>query len=102
MEEYRKAAAPLDEEAANLTAEIQALVNARNQLTPRLEAHRRLLATEIDQCIAAGNDEEAAAKRADVEELRKKAAWPRRQDRSARCPVRGHLRREAGPGKANF
>ncbi len=68
MQAYREATAPLDEEAASLTAEIQALVNARDKLKPRLEARRRLLATEIDVCIAAGNDAEAAAKRAQVEE----------------------------------
>jgi hypothetical protein len=72
MQAYREAAAPLDAEAAHLITQIQTLSKSRDELTPRLEARRRLLATEVDVCIAAGNDDEAAGKRAQVEEEEKR------------------------------
>jgi hypothetical protein len=71
-EAFQSVAVPLDAEAAALTAEIQALVNARDELKPRLEARRRLLAIEIDQCIAAGDDQGAVARRAQAEEEEKR------------------------------
>jgi DNA-binding FrmR family transcriptional regulator len=71
MEEYRKAAAPLNEEDANLTAEIQALSSARDALRPRVEAMQRLSTIRVDECLAVGDHQGAAAKRAEVEELAK-------------------------------
>lgn len=71
MEEYQKAVAPLDQEAGKITAEIQVLSNARDELKPRLGARQRLLAIEIDQCVAVGDDQGAVARRREVEELAK-------------------------------
>jgi seryl-tRNA synthetase len=71
-EAFQSVAAPLDAEAAHLITEIQTLSKSRDELTPRLAARRRLLAIEIDQCIAAGNDAEAAAKRSQAEEEEKR------------------------------
>jgi DNA-binding FrmR family transcriptional regulator len=98
MEEYRKATAPLDEEAGNLAEEIQTLVNARDELTPRLEARRRLLATEIDQCIAAGNDEEAATKRRqqEQEETRLRAMGEKITQYGDRCAAISKEKQDLG------
>lgn len=63
------AIAPLREEADRLNAEAKTLSEAAEKLRPMAEARQRVISRQTDDLLAAGDEEQAGALRAEGEEL---------------------------------